>query len=237
MNTPRQESTITTETTRADFVNTVFIKHRPLAFKSLKSARLTKLADPVVALALSFIRQHALKQTVRVPAIARHCRVSRVTLERRFKKCLGRSPGQEVVRVRLAHAKKLLAETNLLINEVAKATGFALSTSKYFSKWFLQKTGQRPSKYRQLKRQSQWLAESQPNDAAGNNEAAAAPPATNRDGLRLRISADHSGNETEIRMPHYCPECGCNLLKVFWPVTMSLVRNRWVEGSGRPTKP
>ena len=50
--------------------------------------------------------------------------LSRRALEIRFRKALGRSPHQEIQRVRLERARRLLRETDLAIPRVAEAAGY-----------------------------------------------------------------------------------------------------------------
>jgi len=51
--------------------------------------------------------------------------VSRRWLELAFREHLGRSPNQEIQRVRLLRARRLLELTNISISQVAEAVGFA----------------------------------------------------------------------------------------------------------------
>jgi len=66
-------------------------------------------------------------------------------MERRFRSVLGRSPYEQLLHVRINHAKELLATTSRPMAEIATATGFHL---KKFSGLFRQHTGRTPSQYR-----------------------------------------------------------------------------------------
>ena len=72
--------------------------------------------------------------------------VSRSTLERRFRAVLGRSPLEEINRVRVERARQLLVETDWSLAQVARAAGF--HDGRNLSEVFLGQTGERPSAYR-----------------------------------------------------------------------------------------
>jgi LacI family transcriptional regulator len=67
-------------------------------------------------------------------------------LERRFKKVVGRSINNEVLRIRLNTAVQLLCETDLAIKVIAMKSGFG-STS-YMSAVFREKLNRTPGSYR-----------------------------------------------------------------------------------------
>jgi LacI family transcriptional regulator len=71
-------------------------------------------------------------------------------LERRFATLLGRTPKQEIQRVRIGMAKRLLSQTMLLIPEVAVACGF--SDTKMLGTAFSREVGMTPSDYRRSTR-------------------------------------------------------------------------------------
>jgi LacI family transcriptional regulator len=95
--------------------------------------------------AIGFIREHA-TEPIRVEDVLRVIPLSRRSLERAFQELLGRSPAQEIRRVRLERAKHLLATTDLPIPKVARASGFG--TGEYLAKIFRQATRMTPLKYR-----------------------------------------------------------------------------------------
>lgn len=118
---------------------------RPLFVVDRRSTDVLLLNDRDVALALRFIHDHAGKP-LSVKEIAREARLSRRMLELRFRKAMGRTIHEEIQRVRLARARRLLIETNLPAAEVAQAAGFA--SASYFSKVFHQSQGMPPGDYR-----------------------------------------------------------------------------------------
>ena len=67
-------------------------------------------------------------------------------MERRFAKALGRSPKDEMIRVRLTRAKQLLAETDFSLAMVAEKVGF--EHAEYLSVIFKKKTGLTPGQFR-----------------------------------------------------------------------------------------
>ena len=78
--------------------------------------------DDDVAAAVNFIRVHV-RERLTVAAVANAIAVSRRTLERKFHEVLQRSPNDEIRLARIAHAKRLLAETDLDLTEVARRSG------------------------------------------------------------------------------------------------------------------
>lgn len=73
-------------------------------------------------------------------------RVSRRWLELEFRKGIARSPLEEINRVRLAEARRLLNTTNLPIGQIAKMTGFARPAG--FAKFFHQHCALTPREFR-----------------------------------------------------------------------------------------
>lgn len=69
-----------------------------------------------------------------------------LSLETRFKKATGRTLKQEIVRVRLAHARALLLTTRLTVADVASRSGFG--SAQRFHETFLATEGVSPGIYR-----------------------------------------------------------------------------------------
>lgn len=101
--------------------------------------------DRHLAQAIGFIRGHA-AEPIQVSDILRAVPMSRSSLERRFQEALGRSPADEIRRVRLESAKQLLAGTDLPVPEVAEASGF--QSREYLAYTFKRATGLTPREYR-----------------------------------------------------------------------------------------
>jgi LacI family transcriptional regulator len=101
--------------------------------------------DEAVRSALFFIRAHA-HENPYVADVARAARVSLQVLKRRFRRVLGRSILDEILRVRIDLAQNLLARTRLTVGEIAERCGFP--NSQRFSLRFKQSTGQSPANCR-----------------------------------------------------------------------------------------
>jgi len=102
--------------------------------------------DPDLARAIAFIRMHAF-EGIQVGDVLRAVAVSRSWLERRFQEALGRSPAEEVRRVRLERARQLLAETDLPVPQIAQRAGFG--SREYLAHAFKQATSLTPRQFRQ----------------------------------------------------------------------------------------
>lgn len=79
--------------------------------------------DPVVALAVRFIRTQA-NRPIGVADVVAACPVSRRTLETRFKEARGRTVFQEITLQRLDHARRLLGRTDLTMEAIAAECAF-----------------------------------------------------------------------------------------------------------------
>lgn len=110
-----------------------------------QSSNLMAVADPVLARALAFIQQNAFTP-ITVKDLLEHVPMSRRKLEQLFREQLKRSPKAEVTRVRIEHAKNLLARTDLYIPRVAESCGYVYTAR--FSTAFKQAAGLTPSAYR-----------------------------------------------------------------------------------------
>lgn len=102
--------------------------------------------DPDLARAIAFIRIHG-ATPIQVSDVLRAVPVSRSWLERRFQEALGRSPAEEIRRVRIERAKQLLADTDLPVPEVASAAGFR--SREYLAHAFKLATHLTPRAFRQ----------------------------------------------------------------------------------------
>ncbi len=68
-------------------------------------------------------------------------------ISRLFKAETGQNYVDFLYEVRIRHAKKLLAETDMSIQQITEAVGF--SNAKYFSRSFKLYTGMQPTQFRQ----------------------------------------------------------------------------------------
>ncbi len=110
-----------------------------------QSTDVTAVSDPHVVHAARLIRDHAC-ESVNVEQLLEQVPVSRSALFRRFREHLGRTPKEEMTRVRLVRARELLCETGLSVAEVAERAGYA--EAKYFIEVFHRATGVTPLRYR-----------------------------------------------------------------------------------------
>ncbi len=117
----------------------------PLDVATRQSTDVTAIADPVVARAVRFIREHAC-DGINVEDVRRHVGMSRTALQDHFRRALGSSIHDVVVGARIARVKALLADTGLPIEAVAERTGFKYP--EYMSSILKQRTGWTPGRYR-----------------------------------------------------------------------------------------
>ncbi len=126
----------------------------PCGLTARRSTDLLAVADPEVAGVLRFIRDHAC-EGIRIRDVLAQTAVSSSTLERKFRRFLGRTPKAEMLRVQIARACQLLTESQLSLKEVAYRCGF--HSEKYFSDAFYRLCHKRPTAYRQEQHQIRGL--------------------------------------------------------------------------------
>jgi LacI family transcriptional regulator len=117
----------------------------PHGVVSRQSTDVLAIDDPAVVRALRYIRAHAHHGIV-VEDILREVPISRRSLEIQFRSYLGRSPAEEIRRVRLERGKQLLGRRELSITEIALACGFSNATR--FGVAFRKSFGTTPRAYR-----------------------------------------------------------------------------------------
>ncbi|MEM6748845.1 MAG: DNA-binding transcriptional regulator [Planctomycetota bacterium] len=88
-----------------------------------RSSDVIAVDDLIVSRAMSFIRDHACT-AITTETVAGQVGVSRATLDRRFAKHVGRSPSDEIFRVRIARTKQLLEDTNYDMTRISEMVGF-----------------------------------------------------------------------------------------------------------------
>jgi LacI family transcriptional regulator len=117
----------------------------PVGMVARFSTHVDSAGDADIAHAVRFIRESA-KDGIAVEDVLNAVAVSRRTLEIRFRRVLGRSPAEEIRRVRIDRAKRLLIETDAGMEGVARGAGF--SSANQFSETFRRETGVSPSQFR-----------------------------------------------------------------------------------------
>lgn len=100
---------------------------------------------PGVREALRFMHDN-FQLPIGVMDLARTAGMSRSGLQKAFREHFVRSPGQELRRVRVEHAKRELRESNASLSIVAQATGFR--SSQQLCKTFRDQVGVTPNQYR-----------------------------------------------------------------------------------------
>lgn len=118
----------------------------PLDVASRQSTDITAIADPKVAKAMRFIREHAC-DGINVEDVLRHVMTSRTSLQDHFRRTLRKSIHDVLVETRIARVRELLAQTALSLEDIAERAGFKYS--EYLSTCFKQRTGFTPARYRQ----------------------------------------------------------------------------------------
>lgn len=116
----------------------------PIGIETRQSSDILAVADPKVAAALRYIREHAC-EGIQVRDVLKHCPMARRALEVRFRKFIGRTPREEILRVQLNRVKELLVGTELPVWQIAERTGFE---PEYLSVVFKAEMGVAPSEYR-----------------------------------------------------------------------------------------
>ena len=117
----------------------------PVGMATRQSTDVLAIEDRHVAQAVRFIREQACRG-INVQDVLKAVPQARRLLESRFKKTLGRTPHDEIIRVQIERVKELLGETDLPLAVIAERTGFA--HVEYLSVVFKKKVGLPPSRFR-----------------------------------------------------------------------------------------
>ncbi len=120
------------------------IEH-PTHVEERTSTDILAVSDPGIAAALRFINEQ-IKEDIEVDDVAVAAMMSRRTLERRFKKVIGRTTKNEIRRVRVELMAKMLINTNLSIAQIALALGYP--GVDHVARYFRQEKGMSPLAYR-----------------------------------------------------------------------------------------
>lgn len=116
---------------------------RPVATR--QSTDILVMKDSEVAKAVRFIFTHA-RDMIQVEDVVKESTISRRSLQQRFKNVMGCSLYDEIQRVRIDTAARMLAETNLSISQIATNLGY--QDCKNFSRFFCKEKNITPLKYR-----------------------------------------------------------------------------------------
>ncbi|MBT5908177.1 MAG: DNA-binding transcriptional regulator [Opitutae bacterium] len=117
----------------------------PKGLLARQSTDVLAAEDPIVAHALRFISENG-QERIQVKDVATAVSITRRTLERKFRESLDRSIADEIARLRIERAKRLLVETEDSFKSLAVDLGFR--NADHFYKVFLRVEGITPSQYR-----------------------------------------------------------------------------------------
>lgn len=118
---------------------------QPLGIQLRESTDTVAIEDEQIAKALQYIRRKA-SANIRVVDVLDNIDLSRRVFEHRFKKLVGRTPHQEIQRVRMNRVKELLRETDLTVPQIAERLGF--EHSEYLGAAFKREIGVSPGEYK-----------------------------------------------------------------------------------------
>jgi LacI family transcriptional regulator len=121
----------------------------PLGIHTRQSTDVLAIEDREIAAAARFIREHAC-DGITVDDVLRAVPLSRRVLEARFRKSMGRTPHDDILRLRIERVKQLLGETEISLEQVAARAGF--QHPEYMSVAFKREVGQTPGAYRRTAR-------------------------------------------------------------------------------------
>jgi LacI family transcriptional regulator len=118
---------------------------RPTGVVVRQSTDMLAIDDRHVSDALRYIRANA-GRAIGVDDVLQAVPLSRRVLESRFKRLVGHTPHEEIVRVRLRRVAKMLIETELPLKSIASQTGFV--HVQYMIYAFRKRNGMTPGQYR-----------------------------------------------------------------------------------------
>jgi len=118
---------------------------RPQGVIERESTSAFVCADADIAAAIAFIHREACNG-ITIDDVVRNVNLSRRTLERRFVEIVGRTPGDEIRKVRIDSAKRAIERSHLPLSDVAARCGFSCISSLSHS--FRLATGMSPQAYR-----------------------------------------------------------------------------------------
>jgi len=121
----------------------------PLGVVERQSTDVVAVADPVLASAASFIRAHACDPCT-VDDVVNHIRKGRRWLEIQFVTRFGRTPHEEITRVRMERAKYLLRTSSMSIQLIAAHCGYGMVQN--FGRAFRESQDETPATYRTVHR-------------------------------------------------------------------------------------
>ena len=101
---------------------------QPAGVVRRRSTDVVAVSHPPVSRTLRYLRDH-FQDPITVQDLLPISRMSERGLQKAFVRVLGRTPGAELRRLRLRHAKRLLRETDEKVAAIAQACGYSTSTN------------------------------------------------------------------------------------------------------------
>lgn len=117
-----------------------------------ESTDVLAFGDPIVAEAVRIIRREAPAKALQVTEVIGRLPISRAAFQKRFRDVLGRSPKDEITRVRIARVRFLLEATDWSVKEIAFNMQF--DTSEELSRFLRRKLKTSATEYRRSVRRA-----------------------------------------------------------------------------------
>lgn len=121
----------------------------PLGISKRQSTDLVAIEDPKISAAVRYIQENACSG-ISVQDVLAKVPMARTQLERQFRKFLGRTPREQIERVRMERVKELLVRSSLPISAVAESAGY--DYPEYLTVAFKRFCGESPRDFRARKR-------------------------------------------------------------------------------------
>ena len=118
---------------------------KPLGIVQRQSTDITAVSNKAIAEAIRYIRDHAC-DGINVTDVLSHVHLSRRTLESQFLEATGRTPHEMISTIRTDRVQRLLQQSELSLDEIAKHAGF--EHTEYMSVVFKKRFGVSPGRYR-----------------------------------------------------------------------------------------
>jgi len=106
--------------------------------------------DSNISKALHYIHENALKGPLTIEEIIKNIPISRRVFEAKFKKEVGRTPFQEILRLKINRIKELLINTDMSLLEISERAG--IEHQSYMGFIFKKEMGISPRLYRKQHR-------------------------------------------------------------------------------------
>lgn len=160
-----QKGAVRLDASAAETVETAFLnigragQHNKLAFAAAllglfsacaaADAQISPFSDGVIASVLAYIDKN-ITSKITLDDIEKHIFVSKYHICHKFKKTVGMTPGEYILKRRISMAKKLLSGSDVPLSEIAMTAGFG--SFSYFSSSFKHTEGMTPIAYRRMYR-------------------------------------------------------------------------------------